>query len=182
MQSFQEPPTVHIRRLDETVLAGYKTLRLRALKEDPTAFTSSLEEEIAKDQDYWKKRLSASHVQMYGAIDKKHVCGMAGIVFTNRRKQQHKATLIAVYVEPEYRGKGIGKRLIATCLEKAFARRPVERVTLTVTGDNATALGLYERMGFYRWGEEPAALKIDEHYYSKIHMVLPASAWEGKRG
>lgn len=58
-----------------------------------------------------------------------------------------------VYVLPEFRGKGIGKKLAVECLNKMKAAS-VKAVTLQVLTENKAAIRLYEKLGFktYRYG------------------------------
>jgi len=58
-----------------------------------------------------------------------------------------------VYVLPEFRGKGIGKKLAMECLNKMEAAG-VKTVTLQVFTENKVAIKLYEKLGFktYRYG------------------------------
>lgn len=52
-----------------------------------------------------------------------------------------------VYVSPEYRGKGIGKKLLAECLSKLKAKG-VNSVRVTVLTESKAANKLYEKSGF----------------------------------
>ena len=58
-----------------------------------------------------------------------------------------------VYVLPEFRGKGIGKRLVVESLKK-MKGKDMDAVRLTVLTENKTAIKLYEQLGFriYRYG------------------------------
>jgi len=58
-----------------------------------------------------------------------------------------------VYVLPEFRGKGIGKKLVVECLKRMKAYK-VNAVRLMVLTENRTAIKLYEKLGFrtYRYG------------------------------
>jgi len=58
-----------------------------------------------------------------------------------------------VYVLPEFRGKGIGKKLIAKSLNRLKVEG-VKAVRLTVLTKNEIAVKLYEKFGFkiYRYG------------------------------
>jgi len=58
-----------------------------------------------------------------------------------------------VYVLPEFRGRGIGKKLAVECLNRMKAAG-VTAVTLQVLTENKTATRLYEKLGFktYRYG------------------------------
>ncbi|MEM3696824.1 MAG: GNAT family N-acetyltransferase [Candidatus Bathyarchaeia archaeon] len=58
-----------------------------------------------------------------------------------------------VYVLPEFRGKGIGKKLVMECL-KIMKFHKVTAVRLIVLAQNETAIKLYEKLGFkaYQYG------------------------------
>ena len=60
-----------------------------------------------------------------------------------------------MYVEPEVRGKGVGRALM-TALEAAARRLGVQRLVLETGVHQDAAIALYERAGFTRidcWGE-----------------------------
>jgi ribosomal protein S18 acetylase RimI-like enzyme len=50
-------------------------------------------------------------------------------------------------VTPEHLRKGLGRRLLTYCAAQ-LARRRFDAITLTVTAENAAAVGLYEKLGF----------------------------------
>jgi len=52
-----------------------------------------------------------------------------------------------VYVLPEFRGKGIGKKLVVECLKRLKAHK-VDAVRLMVLTENRTGIKLYEKLGF----------------------------------
>jgi len=62
-------------------------------------------------------------------------------------------TLNDVYVLPEFRGKGIGKKLIVKSLHR-LKTEGVKTVRLMVLTENEVAVQLYEKLGFkiYRYG------------------------------
>jgi ribosomal-protein-alanine N-acetyltransferase len=57
------------------------------------------------------------------------------------------AHITTLGVDPEYQGRGIGERLLASLLEEAI-RRGVERSTLEVRRHNYVAQRLYRKYGF----------------------------------
>lgn len=68
---------------------------------------------------------------------------------------------ISVYVRGKYRRAGVGRALV----EKAIAHSPsLEINTLVgcIFGHNAPSLGLFERLGFERWGVLPRIARVDE--------------------
>jgi ribosomal protein S18 acetylase RimI-like enzyme len=71
----------------------------------------------------------------------------------------------------EHRFRGIGRRLLADCLEKA-KHKGITRVELEVRADNSAAIRLYETFGFTREADLRHALRIDGKYYDAVQMSL----------
>jgi ribosomal protein S18 acetylase RimI-like enzyme len=59
-----------------------------------------------------------------------------------------------VVVDPQVRGKGIGRQLVRKLTMHAFQELRVERLSLVVFPDNLVAIRCYRRAGFQRIGEE----------------------------
>lgn len=58
-------------------------------------------------------------------------------------------TIEAVQTHPDHRGKGVGARMMAFCIEEA-RRRGARRVQLTSSAARADAHRFYERLGFVK--------------------------------
>ena len=67
-------------------------------------------------------------------------------------------TLSFVHVVPEWRGKGIGKRIISLLLRKVRREMLLRNVNLQVDRDNLKAYSLYRRLGFRVVGDPAAPL------------------------
>ena len=160
---------LEIRRLDPLDAPEYRTLRLRALTEFPLAFTSSFEEEDRKDTAWSATRLADPQHHFWGAFVRNEMAGMIGLERKPRQREQHKATVIGMYVAAEHGGQGIGKQLFAALLAEA-QRMSLELLVLTVTEGNTQATRLYESLGFRSFGVEPDAIKVDGRGYGKDHM------------
>lgn len=64
------------------------------------------------------------------------------------------AVLNELYVEPEYRGDGVGTELLAAALDVAREQElPLSRLLLDVDRSNDRARTFYEKHGFEHWGE-----------------------------
>ncbi len=74
-------------------------------------------------------------------------------------------------VLPEFRGQGIGNRLLESCISKAWSKG-ITRIELEVRADNANAIKLYERFGFVREAVKRRAMRFDGVYYDSIQMSL----------
>ncbi len=70
---------------------------------------------------------------------------------------------------PDYRGKGLGERLMRTTLEAARGAG-FERVSLSVYGRNIRALALYRKVGFVMEGTRVRGRKVDG-VYDDVHMM-----------
>ena len=153
--------------------ASYRALRLRALAEFPDAFTSSAAEEATSAEDWVAKRLRQreGHV-MLGAFIGDVLAGTAGLERHSRAKEHHRALLYGMFVAPEHGGRHIGRAMIDALIAIAQAWAGLEQITLTVTRTNARARRLYAEAGFVTFGIHHRALKVDEIYYDKEHMVL----------
>ena len=64
---------------------------------------------------------------------------------------------------PDWRGRGLGRRLMQAALAQATAIG-LERVQLEVYADNAAAIALYEKLGFVLEGKRHRARKLDGVY------------------
>ena len=78
---------------------------------------------------------------------------------------------VGMGVVSEYRGRGIGFRLLSASLEDAFSRGS-ERVELDVRVDNVRAIALYEKIGFEREGAIRDAFLVDGEYCDALAMAM----------
>lgn len=76
------------------------------------------------------------------------VAGMANLLFTVSTAEGCRvAVLEDVIIRGEYRGNGLGRRLVEHVLAWAEANG-IARITLLADRDNEAALGFYRRLGF----------------------------------
>ena len=74
-------------------------------------------------------------------------------------------------IVPDYRGRGLGLRLINAALAEARNIGFV-RIELSVHSDNARAISLYDKVGFVREGVQRDAVYIDGEYRDAIVMAI----------
>ena len=160
---------LEIRRLGADDAESYRELRLLGLRLHPEAFGSSFEEEDALSLDSFAERLVQAPV--FGAWRGESLLGCGGLMLREKRKQSHKDVLWGMFVHPEARRVGIGKRLVSEIL--SCARTRCEEVVLRVVSDNLAARRLYATSGFQEYGYESRALKIGNDYYDEVMMRLP---------
>jgi ribosomal protein S18 acetylase RimI-like enzyme len=161
-----------IRILNGNDADAYRKIRLEGLKNSPEAFGSSYEEEQLDPIDLYKSRLESDTAYTFGAFEKEELAGVVTLVKETKAKLKHKASIFAMYVSPDYRGRGIGKKLMAEVVIKAQEFVDTEQLQLSVVSTNQSAKQLYTSFGFTVYGHEKRALKADGIYYDEDHMVL----------
>lgn len=98
------------------------------------------------------------------------VIGMGQVVFFNKKKSRHRAT-VSVAIKKEFWGIGLGTALMQ--FMAAFSKKNgAKQLELTVMSENKRAINLYERQGFIAVGRMPNAyLMKDGSFCDEISMV-----------
>jgi ribosomal protein S18 acetylase RimI-like enzyme len=173
----KEEDPMKIRLITEHDVTDFWKMRLRALKEEPGAFSASYEEELSKPIENIVNRIrehwSGPESYILGAFKNGLLSGMVGFAREQGAKLRHKGKVWGMYISPEVRGKGIGRLLLLEVIRRSSDLEGLEQIVLTVTSGNKSAIRLYENMGFRSYGLEKRALKIGSQYLDDVFMVLP---------
>jgi RimJ/RimL family protein N-acetyltransferase len=108
---------------------------------------------------------------VFGAFDGGRMIGMAGLGRERMSKIAHKAYVWGMYVEPNYRGKGWGQRLLEATIEFAAQVPGIRQVNISVYSGNDVARRLYISSGFVPYGVEACAMRVGDTCYDEEHMV-----------
>jgi GNAT superfamily N-acetyltransferase len=142
-----------IRRFRVDDVAVYREVRLRALREDPSAFGSTYESEHAQPESWWVDRVvgfsEGGERTCFLAFDDGECIGLAGGYQDGASVERE---LISMWVAPSHRGTGIARKLVEAVLEWAD-QIGAHRVGLWVTRGNDRAQRLYETCGFTVTGD-----------------------------
>ena len=162
-----------VRILEAGDVEAFRTLRLAALRECPTAFSSSYEEECDIPLEHSAKRMAPDrdHV-IFGAFDGERLVGSTGLAREGPRKLAHKAVIWGVYVAPAFRQRGIGRTLLEHALAYAASLPGLRRVILGANAANPAAIALYKSLGFEPFGLERAFLLVDGVLHDELHMAF----------
>jgi ribosomal protein S18 acetylase RimI-like enzyme len=147
-----------IRRVRESDLVAFRRLRLDALRTDPSAFGSTFERESAYDERLWRDRIhrSATSADVATWVAEAEGGGLVGLV--GALAHEGVVDIFGMWVRPEFRGRGIGSRLLAALLRWTRASHRDLRVRLSVNPMQDAAVRLYRRRGFEATGgTEPLA-------------------------
>jgi ribosomal protein S18 acetylase RimI-like enzyme len=159
---------IRVRRLLPEDAAQYREIRLEGLRVSPEAFGNTFEVENARPIELFADRIRDSETM--GAFEGAEILGVAGLRTNQGPKESHKGTLVGMYVRPQARNRGVGRRLVEAVMEVA-RRRGVELLQLAVVSDNEPARRLYERLGFVEYGIEKKSLKQGGRYTDEVLMV-----------
>jgi ribosomal protein S18 acetylase RimI-like enzyme len=122
----------------------FQEVRLAALREAPHAFGSTWEREADLSEGEWRDRLSKR--AQFVAISEEVVVGTIGAVVTDDGRT---VDLISLWVDPHWRGRGVGDHLVKAVLKRADSMG-CDEVRLWVADGNREAERLYSRNRFRR--------------------------------
>jgi L-amino acid N-acyltransferase YncA len=98
--------------------------------------------------------------------------------FYDARPAYHATAEIGVYVREDYRGRGVGRRL----LEEAIRRAPelgLNTLTAGAFAHNGASLRLFEGMGFRKWAHFPNVAELDGVKRDLVVLGLRLDGQEG---
>lgn len=149
-------------------------LRRQALIEEPFAFLSSPEDDLASSPAAVREQLSSwsSFSAVFGAFSESVLVGMVGLTRDRPRKAAHRACIWGLFVKSEYRGQGVGTRLLEAILAHARQMDGVETVYLSVSEKTPNAKRLYESAGFVVWGCEPDCIRHVGESAREYHLSI----------
>lgn len=161
-----------VRRLIPADAEQFQAVRLRGLRDHPSAFASSHAEEASTPLAVVAERLAHKpDGAIFGWFAGPALQGVVGIRREGMAKLAHKAYIWGMYVVPEARKAGAGRSLLMHALEYASAELGVRQVNLGVNTRNEAAIALYRRVGFEVYGTEREFLLVDGVLYDEHHMV-----------
>jgi ribosomal protein S18 acetylase RimI-like enzyme len=139
-----------VRRLGAHEADLLRDVRLRALRDAPMAFGSTLAREQGYEPEKWERWAAESasgERQVVFIVEP--AAGMASGVIDD--EDPALAHLYAMWVAPDARGSGAGKALLEAIVAWATGCG-AQRLTTSVTDGNAAAAALYQAAGFTETG------------------------------
>lgn len=170
---------IEFRPLEDADAEAFRNHRRNALREFPEAFSLTYDEERSSSPIEFLHRFqsewTAGDNMILGAFSAGQLVGSLGMRRWSREKQKHKAYIWILFVEPGFRGHGIGRRLAHTTFNIARQRQGLEQIQLSVSVENRVARSFYTSCGFEPFGREPRALKLRDRLVDLELMVLHLS-------
>ncbi len=157
------------------VMADAKTMQnyINTLSREKTFIRLQGEQLTLKEEtDYLQKQLKkikeGKAVKILAFI-KKEMVAMADIGMKDKIESHIGG--FGITVKKEYRGQGIGKKIMELTLSYATKQiKNLEIVTLSVFGKNTVAKKMYQKLGFKKYGLLPKGIKSRTNYQDHIYM------------
>ena len=145
----------------------YRDIRLEMLLKDPQAFGQRYEKSLNDSDSKWKERLEASQKQdkiiILFAENNGKLVGTIGAFFNSTEDTQDSAQIFSVYVNEDYRGLGIAKRLQDQLLSQ-LKNLDLVKVRVMVNKTQIAAVNLYTQGGFKLLKTEKRVLGDGKEY------------------
>ncbi|MCC2629035.1 MAG: family N-acetyltransferase [Thermomicrobiales bacterium] len=149
-----------------------RAIRLEALRSEPAAYSSSYEETLAWSAEDWRRRLANDRSVLLFARAQNRLIGMVGGYLGSDEGDDSVAVVFGMYVAREHRGRGIGRLLLTSLIDRLAAFPQIITIRLGVTETQDPARRLYESVGFQVVGKTEEGIVVNERQYDELVMEL----------
>ncbi|MEJ8816154.1 GNAT family N-acetyltransferase [Variovorax ureilyticus] len=163
---------MRLRKLEPHESSLLRELRLRALQDAPGSFRDTYSDMAARPSSYWdeltRSVTEANQNVMFLAYEGDHPVGSAFALVDRVRSRTGRAG--GMWVEPQWRRRGIGEALLQEVINWA-RERDFERLQLWCAVDAVGPSSLYRKAGFKETGnQQPLS---EESAFRVAEMELP---------
>jgi ribosomal protein S18 acetylase RimI-like enzyme len=146
----------------------FRRIRLEALRAEPAAYASRVEDWEALPDEEWRRRMADNPV-FAGFLNSEPV-GIMGLLRQRSSKMAHRATIVMVYVRAGERGSGLASALLERLIDHA-REAGIRQLELAVSVENTAASRFYEREGFVEIGRIPAGFLHEGREIDEVMMA-----------
>lgn len=97
--------------------------------------------------------------------DEGDLLGTVGFKRENVLKLKHKGLIFRMYIAPEAKGLGLGRKLLQAAIERAKQGVGLKQIVLTLIADNHRAKNLYLSEGFEVFSFEKQAIRMSDDLF-----------------
>ena len=145
-----------IRILTPDDAATWRELRTEMLRVAPESFHADLSEVADWGEAEWRESIRPLPDARFGLFGGGALYGSACFFREKALKLRHKGWMTAVYVVPQLRGQGWGRRLVRAVIGHAR-----EHVDVLLTGASRAGAPVYHAEGFVTYGIERDASRVN---------------------
>ncbi len=126
-------------------------------------FSITLEEE----RGFIQAHINSPTAILLVAVHNEQVIGLLNFNAHPKVKMRHTGEF-GVSIHPDYRGQGIGRKMIEALINWAQGVKEIEKLILHVMHTNTGAIKLYENLGFSTEGREVRVIKQPDGSYADL--------------
>ena len=161
--------TIQIKQLGAEDWRDYKAIRLKALRDCRSVFSSNYEKEAAYEDHFWQDRLKDQSCAVFGLYDGSFIVGLTGI-FTRADDQSGKTGQLGMsFIDAAYRGQGLSRLLYEVRINWAREQGRFDVILVSHRVDNEASRRANQAFGFKYIGKEltdwPDGTKAYEYNY-----------------
>ena len=149
-----------------------QAIRLEALRSEPAAYSSTYEETLAWSDEDWRRRLANDRRMHLLARARSHPIGIIGGYLGSDEGDDSVAEVFGMYVTRILRGRGIGRLLLTSLIDRLSALPQITTIRLGVTQTQEPARRLYESADFRVVGKTEEGIVVDDRRYDELIMEL----------
>jgi len=161
-----------VKVLTENETDAFISIRLKGLSESPISFASSFEEGVDKTQSYKNFKNRTDEYYTLGNFEDGNLVGIVGFIREKKLKKKHKSLIWGMYVDPNYRNKGIAKRLLSEVIDRAKKLDGLSKIILSVTQPQENVHKFYQSLGFEKYAVEKDAMRVGGKQIDEIFMSI----------
>ena len=149
-----------------------QAIRLEALRSEPAAYSSTYEETLSWSDEDWRRRLANDRRMHLLARARSRPIGIIGGYLGSDEGDDSVAVVFGMYVTREHRGRGIGRLLLTSLIDRLSAFPHITTIRLGVTETQEPARRLYESADFRVVGKTEEGIVVDDRRYDELIMEL----------
>lgn len=123
--------------------------------------TADLEEVTVDSRKAWFYEHSPSFRPLWVVEDNNQICAWISYQSFYGRPAYNGTAEISIYLHEEYRGKGLGKKLLQKAIDEC-ANLEIKTLLGFIFAHNEASLQLFDRFGFEKWAHLPKIAELDE--------------------
>jgi ribosomal protein S18 acetylase RimI-like enzyme len=151
-------------------LDAFIELRRKSITLHPEAFGADPDAPIDREKTLRSLQQKNEEDFILCYQEDQQLVGITGFIRHTKPKYRHKAQIWGMYVDPDYRGRDIGRSLLQETIKRAQKLPDLKMITLTVTDQAPGAYALYKAMGFEEFGREPHGMEWKGEAFEVIYM------------
>ncbi|HID39538.1 MAG TPA: N-acetyltransferase [Calditrichaeota bacterium] len=155
---------------------NYRDFTLMTTEPDDPELKSLLQDEVALKNLSETRQYSAAMPDRFVFRIERDGKLIGEVSLQTIRWFNRKAEISIIFL-PEYRGKGLGAKVLKEVIDYAFNRMNLHRLEAEIYEYNTAAQKLFERFGFQKEGRLREARYTDGKYYDIVRYGLLRSEW-----